>query len=147
MKKIGSNALLRSFSDEQLDKIRNAGSFVRAAPGDRLLEEGHVPQTIFFLLEGEVEVLLPDPADRSSGKRLATLRPGDSFGEYGFIDRRPVSASVYVTIESQLFALPIKSLDELLPAKPDMELLLYKNLTKVLVDRLRAGNVLIDLLR
>lgn len=145
--KLGSNALLRSFSDEQLAKIRNAGSFVRANPGDRLLEEGHVPQTIYFLLEGEVEVLLPDPADRSSGKRLATLRPGDSFGEYGFIDRRPLSASVYVTIESELFALPISALDALLLSESAMELLLYKNLTKVLVDRLRAGNVLIDLLR
>ena len=147
METLAANLLLRGLSDRQLDQIQAAGSRLNANAGDRLIEEGRVPQSIYFIIDGEVEVLLPDPADRASGKRLATLRGGDCFGEYGFIDRRPTSASVYAAVDSILFGLPISRLDELLKGDTQFELQFYKNLLQVMVNRLRAGNVLIDMLR
>lgn len=147
METLAANLLLRGLSEQQLDRIATAGSMLSATAGDRLIEEGHVPQSIYFIIDGEVEVLLPDPADRASGKRLATLRTGDCFGEYGFIDRRPTSASVYATADSNLFGVQISRLDDLLREDAEFELQFYKNLLQVLVNRLRAGNVLIDMLR
>ena len=43
--------------------------------------------------------------------------------------------------------MPISRLDDLLKGDAQFELQFYKNLLQVLVNRLRAGNVLIDMLR
>ena len=130
-----------------IEAIVRAGNVISVAEGDRIIEEGRVPQLLCIVLRGEMEVLLPEPANRSAGKRLATLRSGDCFGEYGFIDRRPASATVKATRASEIFQVPIASFDSLIRTSVEFERAVYRNLLTVLVDRLRASNVLIDLIR
>ena len=139
--------LFRDAPQAGIEAIVHAGSVINIAEGDRIIEEGRVPQMLCIVLLGEMEVLIPEPANRSTGKRLATLRSGDCFGEYGFIDRRPASATVKATRDSQIFQIPIATFDSLIRTDLELERAVYRNLLIVLVDRLRASNVLIDLIR
>lgn len=139
--------VLRGLDDADLERIRRTGQFIEVSQGYRLIEEGAVPQSLILLIRGRLEVFMPDPAERSAGRRLATINPGDSCGEYGFIDRRPVSASVKALEDSQVFDIRIADLDALMDEHRDIERVISRNLLKTLVNRLRASNVVIDALR
>lgn len=139
--------VLRGLDSADLQRIRETGQFLEVPRGYRLIEEGAVPQSLILLIRGSLEVFMPDPADRSTGTRLATINPGDSCGEYGFIDRRPVSASVKALEDSEVFDIRIAELDALMGKHRDIERIISRNLLKTLVNRLRASNVVIDVLR
>lgn len=147
MHRLSEVHLLRGVDEESFALIEEAGEFRQTSAGQRLIEEGAVPQRLLLLTSGKLEVYVPDPADRSQGKRLATLNPGDSCGEYGFIDRRPASASVKAVADSEVFVISNTEFDSLIRKNQEMERIIYRNLLRTLVNRLRASNVVIDMLR
>ena len=147
VERLADSYLFRGAPRSGIELIYDAGNLVKVSEGERVIEEGRVPQTLYVLLSGEMEVILPDPANRSAGRRMATLRVGDCFGEYGFIDRRPASATVKAVRASDVFMMPLDKFDRLIRSDAELERVLYRNLLMLLVDRLRASNVLIDMLR
>jgi len=147
MHRLAQIQILRGLDDDQLQRIQQTGELLEVSAGQRLIEEGAVPQNLILLMSGRLEVYMPDPADRSHGRRLASINPGDSCGEYGFIDRRPTSASVKAVEDSEAFMIRNDDFDALLREQPDIERIIYRNLLNTLVNRLRASNVVIDVLR
>lgn len=139
--------MFRGVDQHDLDVIEAAGDALEVPAGQRVIEEGAVPERLVLLLTGRLEVFVPDPANRTQGRRLATINPGDSCGEYGFIDRRPASASVKAVEDSEIFAIANDAFNDLLHRNREMERLIYRNLLTTLVNRLRASNVVIDMLR
>lgn len=147
MHRLGENQLLRGIDEQFLDLIAEAGELLEVRAGQRVIEEGAVPEKLVLVTAGRLGVFVPDPADRSQGKRLASINPGDSCGEYGFIDRRPASASVKAVEDSEIFVISNDAFDGLLHRNPEMERIVNRNLLTTLVNRLRASNVVIDMLR
>jgi CRP-like cAMP-binding protein len=145
--RLADSYLFRGVPRSGIELVYDSGNLIQVSEGDRIIEEGRVPQKLYILLSGEMEVILPDPANRSAGRRMATLRVGDCFGEYGFIDRRPASATVKAVRAADVFALPLETFDRLIKSDLGLERVVYRNLLTLLVDRLRASNVLIDMLR
>lgn len=139
--------LLRGVDDRSLDLIEEAGDVLDIPAGQRVIEEGAVPEKLVVVMAGKLEVFVPDPADRSQGKRLASIKPGDSCGEYGLIDRRPASASVKAVEDSRVFIIANDAFDALMRQNHDVERIINRNLLRTLVNRLRASNVVIDMLR
>lgn len=147
MHRLADIQLLRDVDEEALKRVQEAGEIVSVPAGERIIEEGAVPQNLVLLITGKLEVFVPDPADRSRGNRLATIIPGDSCGEYGFIDKRPASASVKAVEDSEVFIIANKDFDALMRQNHELERNVYRNLLSTLVNRLRASNVVIDVLR
>jgi len=139
--------ILRGLDHRDLERIQHTGEFLEMPAECRLIEEGAVPQSLFLLIDGKLEVFMPDPADRAHGKRMATINPGDSCGEYGFIDRRPASASVKAVVSSLVFEIRNDDFDALMRDHRELERAVFRNLLRTLVNRLRASNVVIDMLR
>lgn len=147
MHRLSEMHLLQGVDDRSLDLIAENGEILEVPAGQRVIEEGAVPERLVMVLSGKLGVFVPDPANRSQGRRLASIKPGDSCGEYGFIDRRPASASVKAVEDSEIFVIANDVFNELMHANHDLERIIYRNLLGTLVSRLRASNVVIDMLR
>lgn len=113
----------------------------RSAPqGERLIEQGAQGRDMFILLSGHVEVRRTTPAGTSH--LLATLGPGDCFGELALLDYETRSASVVCSTEALLL-----SLDRAVLTKaPELAPKLYRNLAMLMAQRIRQTDDLVCVL-
>lgn len=79
-------SLFADLTPEQLELLLLHFEPVSAQPGERVIRAGDSADRIYFIGEGEVEVILP-------GKNVK-LKPGDYFGEMALITGKPRSADV-----------------------------------------------------
>ena len=76
-----------SFSAEEVECVAEAGSWVKACAGERIITEGDNDLYLYILVKGHVNVI-------KNSKVLAVLQSGDSFGEIGALVRSPRTAHV-----------------------------------------------------
>ena len=111
-----------------------------ATVGEQLIEQGSHGREMFILLSGHVEVRRESPD--GCHHLLATLGPGDCFGELALLDYDTRSASVICSSEALLL-----SLDRAVLTKaPDIAPKLYRNLAKLMAQRLRQTDDLVNVL-
>ena len=139
------NRLFHKLPESLADRLFEAGEVSVMPAGTVIINEGDRLNRLFIVLSGDVEVFLPENELRVSQVRLTTLRPGDCFGEYAFVDRQPASASIRILNDAEMFAVPFDGLRQYLDEHPIVAAIIYKNLLHILVDRLRASNAELDL--
>ena len=64
----------------------------RYEAGAVIIREGEIGDSIFLIGSGSAEAVLP--AGNGQGILLSVMRSGETFGEMGFFERRPRSATV-----------------------------------------------------
>ena len=101
-----------SLKDSEVAKIARLGTYVTVPADWGLMGEGTSADKAYLLISGEVSV-------RKDGKEIATLGPGDIFGEMGIVAHRLRTATVVST--SRLEALhftraQIEQLENEIPA-------------------------------
>lgn len=86
LKRIG---LFSSFSDQVMKDFVRAFRRVRLAGGEVLFRDGEEGSTFYVILSGEMAI--EKKLDRGGQKfrKLATLKPGDCFGEMAVLEGRP----------------------------------------------------------
>jgi CRP-like cAMP-binding protein len=87
--------LFAGLSSKEREKVARWADAVDLPAGKHLLDEGRLPHEFFVIVEGEVEVLHDE-------KRLATLGPGDFFGEIALLEHGRRTASVVTTTPTTL---------------------------------------------
>lgn len=76
-----------SLSDKEVAEIAKVGTYVTVPADWGLMGEGTSADKAYLLISGEVSV-------RKDGKEIATLGPGDIFGEIGIVAHRLRTATV-----------------------------------------------------
>ena len=107
----------------------------RAFPkGVRVFHEGDTSDACYVVRSGDLRVT----REHSDGRAiaLATLGPGDIFGELAMLDGGTRSASVETLADSELLALPARDVRRLLAEHPEIAVKLVVALTR----RLRETN-------
>lgn len=99
---------------------------VRAARGRTIIGAGSGSTDVFFILEGEVQVLLYSAQGREVSVR--NLAPGDVFGELAAIDEAPRSASVVATANTRILVMSRNDFMACLEASPAAALWLVRRL-------------------
>ncbi len=87
------------------------------AQGVVIIEEGAPGRGIFVLLAGQVDV---SKRDEDSKILLATLGPGDVFGEISLVNDEPASATVTAAAQSTVLFLAREIFDRLVEAVPEI---------------------------
>ena len=97
--------------------------------GKVLTKEGTVGREFFFIVEGKAVV-------RRNNRKVATLGPGQYFGEMALLDKRPRSATVVSETEMTLLVLGQRQFNAVLEAVPG----LARKLLVAMAMRLREAD-------
>src|SRR3954471_22176277 len=126
--------LFEQLSTEELAPVA-AVAVPRSFPkGVRVFHEGDSSDACYIVRSGDLRVTREHPDGRAIA--LATLGPGDIFGELAMLDGEARSASVETLSDSELLALPAADVRRLLADHPDISV----KLIAALVRRLRETN-------
>jgi CRP-like cAMP-binding protein len=94
--------LFGGLGDDAIERLARLARVASYPQGDEIIQEGadfdEEADGMFVLIEGSVEVRVGS-TDGHDGL-LATLGPGEFFGELALLDGRPRSASVYAVEEA-----------------------------------------------
>ena len=88
----------RTLSSADLSLVLEHGEWRNVAPGERLIQQGEAGDTFFVVGAGQVDV------DRD-GEIIASLGPGQHFGEIALLTDAPRNASVTAHTPARVFAL------------------------------------------
>lgn len=83
--------------------------------GQTLVKEGEKSNQLFWLIEGELEVV---QNVRDHEAVVNTIKSGELVGELSFLDQKPRSATVRAKTDSQLIVLEYKDFQKMLAAQP-----------------------------
>lgn len=126
--------LFGGLNKRQLRKLAGGFKEVAFAPGRDVVREGHPDGVGFFVIaEGTAAVSV-------GGEQVATIGPGDYFGEMAMLTKQPRAATV--TAETPLRCLTIRFWDfrEFAKANPDVSWNLLQHLAELMVaDRARQA--------
>ena len=104
-------------------------SAMTLAPGDVIFQQGEVPDKMYVVVSGEVEIHLGEAV-------IETVPQGGTFGEMALIDGSPRSATVIAKTDSQVAAIDKRTFILLVDEMPYFALFVMRNM----VDRLRRMN-------
>jgi CRP/FNR family cyclic AMP-dependent transcriptional regulator len=121
--------LFSTCSSRDLRTIRKALEEVSVPPGRVLCEEGSIGREFFLIVDGKASV-------RRANRRIATLGPGQYFGELALLDRRPRSASVISETDMVLLVLGQRQFNGILDAVPAIA----RKLLAAMATRLREAD-------
>lgn len=103
--------------------------------GDVVLREGSPTPGIFVLRSGRV---LIEKRPTGQAQHVATLVPGEVFGEVSFIDNHPASATVIALDACEVDILDKTDVHSLLASVPGLSSRFYQSLAVKLAERLRT---------
>lgn len=118
-------ALFDGLSTREVQEIARLFKERRFAEGETVVMEGSGGAAFFLIDSGEATV-------SARGARLATLRPGDHFGELALIDEGPRSATITATTELVCFGLTFWDFRPLVQANGVIGWKLLESLAKML---------------
>jgi len=120
--------LCQGLDTDDLQQLQAIARPVTCAQGETIFHCGDPAESLFLILEGEVEVLLP--TDTGQRKRLAMLSPGMSFGEMALLNNRTRSADARTTCQSRFYEIVFDEIPE------GIRINLLTNLAKQLARKL-----------
>ena len=118
--------LFSQCSRTELKRVASLVTLIDAEPGEVLTREGQPGSELFVIASGSARVTL-------RGRELATLVPGDAFGEMALLDHGPRAATVTANTAMKLYVLGPAEFSSLLADVPQIG----RRILKGLAHRLR----------
>ena len=109
---LASTLLFGQLKPEDLGAVANAMKFIPVEPGRLIIREGDRGEAMFVLFNGRVEVFHENEA--GDEEFVASLGPGDVFGEIALLENTPRTRSVRALERSQFLVLTRADFDRLL---------------------------------
>lgn len=101
--------------------MARASDQVELAAGRSLCEQGSIGREAFIIIEGSAEV-------KRNGRKVATLGPGDTFGELALLDHGPRTATVTAATPLKVLVIGAREFAGILDEVPPIAHKLLKSL-------------------
>jgi len=137
------SALLRDFTPAEADLLGTSMLWVRAQPGQLLMEEGEASDWLMILLTGTVDVgkrkvgAPGDDQEPGDTTRLAVLKAGTVVGEMSMLDGEGRYASCWALSEVEAAVLTRAAVGRLIATHPAVGAKLLVKLTQLVAQKLR----------
>jgi CRP-like cAMP-binding protein len=128
---------LAELSDEQLTRFSRFMEAHSIRQWAQIVKQGDPDDGMYLVLDGELRVRL-----MIGGKEtiLATLGPGECFGEIALFDQGPRSADVVANKDSIVLKISTEAFDKLRREAPELSAPILFAISKTLAARIRADN-------
>lgn len=120
--------LFTGIGDDALGTLAERGTEVDFPAGRVIARQGEIGTGFFVVVRGDVRVV-------RDGATIATMGPGDFFGELSVLDRQPRNASVIAETATTCLALASWDLEAVLMKDPALTLTILRGV----VARLRTS--------
>lgn len=130
---IGNITLFDSLEISEVKYLADSIIIHHVAAGVEIIREGDTSTSMFGLAEGVLEVAV------QSGERsvvVATMEPGNFFGEMSMLAGEPRSATVTALVDSLIFELQRDSFSEVLNGRAE----LAESISRLIVERQMAND-------
>ena len=120
---LGKVPLFSECSQKELAKIAGLADEIEVDKGTVLTKEGMPGRECFVVSEGSAKATL-------RGKKLATYKPGDVFGEMSLLDNEPRSATITADSDMVLFVVDSRSFWGLCEQAPSVTRKIMKSISQ-----------------
>ena len=125
-------AMMEGMNRKEADSLLKQATLIKAMPGDRIIRQDEVDETLYILLSGIADAIHDDRPDRP----VAVIGAGDPFGEIGFLNSVPRTTSVIARSRCELLVLSADALHRFINKEPEISAKLLLNLSKIMASRL-----------
>lgn len=115
------------FTDDEVDKIKNAGTYVTTPEGWSPIWERTPADKAYILLSGQVSV-------RQGGEEIATIGPGELIGEKAIVNHSLRTASIVALTKLEMLHFTSEAVRRLSDEVPSFK----KALEQTAADRMGA---------
>ena len=135
--KLKDHALFAEFNPQELGELLDLLDKVNVTDGNVIVKQDEPGDCMYLVVEGDVRVV------HHRGGRditLATLKPGDFFGEIALVDNGPRSADVVAQGSGMLLKISHASVAALAGVYPTAAFKFLIAIGRIMVSRLRTSN-------
>ena len=142
---------LRDWFTQILGNERDAAALIHHCgrievdAGEIIVRAGDAADSMHFILDGRVGIMIPAGADRTT--RVRSLGRYTTIGEMGLVSRAPRSATIQAEVASILYALSAHQFEAILADDPALGQKLLTYFVSVMAERLNFANRTIAVLR
>lgn len=129
--------ILANLTDAQLERFAQLVEFDVIAPWTMIVKKGDHGDTMYLILDGEARVRLMEGNHETI---LATLGPGEFFGDISLFDQGPRSADVIANKDTTVVKISATNFEKLADEAPDLAVPFLMSTIKTLAARIRADN-------
>ncbi|KTC94564.1 SLC26A/SulP transporter family protein [Legionella erythra] len=126
---------------KQIDDLLSYGERLVFSRGSIVCEEGEETRELFWIAQGELEIILGYGTARE--KRLRRLLAGTIVGEMAFYLNQPRTASVVAAHECLAYRFTAESLGKMTEEQPELAAAFHKGIVKIIAKRLFYANRLL----
>ncbi len=119
--------MFAAFADKELEAVAKVIEVVDVKAGEVLVKQGDRGHEFYVISDGVADVV-------RDGTTVATLKPGDFFGELAVLDPQPRTATVEMTTEGQVLILSEREFFGMLQSAPTLSRKLLIGLARRLHD-------------
>ena len=130
--------LLRGFDEKTRGSLLACMRELSVPMGEKVFSRGEQADEIFFVRRGSVRILLP--LEGGQHHHLATIGPGDFFGELSFLDHGIRSADVIAKEATDLYAISRNDFEAQVKVDATFGLQVFARLAIAIAERLREAD-------
>lgn len=131
-------SLLKGCSKEQAHRLASLCSVREMKTGEELFKHDQEASEMYVILDGEISVFMPHKKDP-----VAQVVSGECLGEISFLTKKKHSATAIAKQDSKIVVLTNDELNHLVRQRPDIGLLIYRNLAHGLGEKLQRQDLVV----
>lgn len=112
-------------------------NFLEIQEGVVVFREGEQGDCVYFVIDGELEVIKESAVEGQEGVVISVLSKGRSIGEMSVIEKTPRSATVRARTATTVLTLSAEGFDTILEKHPEIGIKILKGISRLLSLNLR----------
>lgn len=112
-------SLFRGLTQAERDELASTMTLRHFGAGDLIIRHGDAGASMFILVEGVLEVMVP-AKDSDTTVKVGRVRPGEFFGEMSLLTGLPRSATVIAAASAVVFEISKDNIKPLLDSRPEI---------------------------